>query len=88
MRSSKQLSLAVRARVGITMVSMRVFSLRELQRLLSRLRRKVVAPHLAGEGVLAVGPVLLHLFRVRRDMRRLMERERLMSIVAQTGGGL
>jgi len=58
------------------MVSIKDFSLGELQRTRRRLRREVLVRHIAGEGVVALGPVLLRMLRVRRDVRCLMERVR------------
>jgi len=58
------------------MVSIKDFSLGELQRTRRRLRREVLVRHIAGEGVVALEPVLLRLLRVRRDVRCRMERVR------------
>jgi len=58
------------------MVSIKDFPLGELQRTRRRLRSEVLVRHIAGEGVVALEPVLLRLLRVRRDVRCLMERVR------------
>jgi len=73
---SPRAAVAICAGVGTTMVSIKEFSLGELQRTRRRLRREVLVRHFVGEGVVALGPVLLRLLRVRRDVRCLMERVR------------
>lgn len=57
-------------------VAIKHFSLGLPQRTRRRLRREMVARHLAGEDVVAYGPVLLRFLRMRREVRRLMKHAR------------